>query len=59
MTEYFTVKEVAVKLKLKPLTIYRMIENGHLKAFRTRGDRGSYRITQEQIDECVQNMEKK
>ena len=51
--DFFTVKEVAEKLKLGVKSIYNLIRDGKLKSYRVMGDNGPHIITQEQIDACV------
>ena len=46
---YFTVKEAAEMLKMHPHEVRRAIVEHRLGAFR-KGERGSYLITQKQID---------
>ena len=53
MTEYLTIKEVEKKMKLKRNAVMKLIKEGKLEAYRTGGKKGSYRITQEQIDRCI------
>jgi len=47
--EIYTVEEVAEKLKVTKTTVSRRIREGKLKAFRTNGDTGSYRIREEDL----------
>ncbi len=47
--EIYTVEEVAEKLKVTKTTVSRRIRDGKLKAFRTNGDTGSYRIREEDL----------
>lgn len=54
MTDYFTIKQVEKKMNLKRNAIMKLIKDGKLGAYRTGGDTGSYRITQKQIDRCIQ-----
>jgi excisionase family DNA binding protein len=45
-------------MKLKRNAIMKLIKEGKLEAYRTGGDTGDYRITQEQIDRCIQGEAK-
>lgn len=47
--QYFTIKEAAEKLRMHPQEVYRAITEHRLGAFR-KGQRGSYLLTQKQID---------
>lgn len=46
-----TVKEMAVKLRVHPVTIRRSIESGRIQAFKVgKGERSSWRIPETEID---------
>lgn len=49
---FLTVKEVADRLKLNPLTIYAYIRSGELKAVRFGR---YYRLAQDALDEFIAN----
>lgn len=51
-----TVDEVAKKFRVNPMTVYRMVKDGRLKANRIGR---SIRITQQQLDECVEESTRK
>lgn len=46
-TEYYTLDEVAVMLKVVYLTVYRWVRDGKLKAYKVGKQ---YRISKEQLD---------
>jgi excisionase family DNA binding protein len=47
--EFYSVKEVAERLGVTPTTINRRILNKQLRACRTNGDSGPYRISEEDL----------
>lgn len=49
--ELQTVKEVAARLRIHPMTVYRLIEDGILPALRFRG---AYRIYTSAVDAYLQ-----
>ncbi len=50
MTDFFTVKEFSIKLKVPESTIRRAIQQGRIHAFRiSSGKKASYRIHEGQI----------
>lgn len=51
--EFYSVKQVARRLGVSKLTIQRRIADGKIRAFRTNGESGPYRISQEALDEYV------
>lgn len=51
----YTVQEVAEILKVKPLTIYRLIDRKELKAFKVGRN---VRIKQEDLDEYIEKQSK-
>jgi excisionase family DNA binding protein len=55
--EFYSVKQVAKRLGVSKLTIQRRIADGKIKAFRTNGDSGPYRISQEALDEYMRYRE--
>jgi excisionase family DNA binding protein len=52
----YTVKEVADKLRVAPITVRRMIAAKELRAFVVRGE---YRIRQSALDEVMREKEDK
>lgn len=48
-TQYLTVTEVADRLRLCRMTVYRMIKDGTLTAIRTGSHRGTYRIPESSL----------
>ena len=57
MTEpIYTVKEVAQILRVTPRTVWKMINEGELEAFKVRGD---YRINQSALDALMRKRPKK
>jgi excisionase family DNA binding protein len=55
MTKYYSVQETALLLGLSVSTIRRILKNGELRSYRTRGlGRGKHLITLEQIDQFLQ-----
>lgn len=57
MAKDYSVKDVAELIGVHPMTITRRIRDGKLKAFRTNGDSGSYRITEEALNAYRQYRE--
>lgn len=58
MTEiYLSVKQVARRLGVHPITVKRRITEGKLKAIRTKGDSGAYRISEKALEEALQGAE--
>ena len=53
--EYYSIKEVANKLKVAYLTVYRWIQSGKLKAVKAGKQ---YRITQEELNNFITNYKK-
>lgn len=49
----YTVKEVAAVLGVHPNTIKNMIHDGRMRAFKTKGHAGHYRISQEALEEYL------
>jgi len=56
MDDLLTVKEVAKKLNVHPGTVRQMIYSGRLKASKTAGKNGYYRISPKNLAELVKNM---
>ncbi len=54
--EFYSVKQVARRLGVSKLTIQRRIADGKIKAFRTNGESGPYRISQEALDAFIQSQ---
>lgn len=54
MTEYFSIKQAMNKMKMSRTTIMRLIREGTLKTYQPGGKNSSHKITQEQIDQCIQ-----
>ena len=52
--EYWTVAEVAARLKVDPETVRRWIRSGELKAV-PLGHRTGYRITESDLDAFIQS----
>lgn len=52
--EIYTVKEVTALLGLRSeVTVIRRIKDGSLKAFRTNGDSGHFRVLKADLDEFM------
>ena len=51
--QVLTVREVGNALNVTHQTVYKLIENGNLKAFRLRGDSGPFRVYKESLDEYI------
>ena len=51
-TEYFTLQEVAKKLKISDRQVYNLIIQGKLEHHQIGGT-GNYRFTQDQLDKCL------
>ena len=49
----YTVEQVAKRLNVNVVTVRRKIKDKKLKAFRTNGDSGSYRISQDALTEYM------
>ncbi len=49
-----TVREAAAALRLSPDSVYRLIQQGRLRAFRVGGGNGPLRIEPAAIDELLQ-----
>lgn len=50
IVHFFTVVELAAKIRVHPITIRRAIKSGHINALRTgKGSRSSYRIPSTEI----------
>jgi excisionase family DNA binding protein len=49
-TEYLTIKEIATKFRVNPVTIQRLIYNGELEALKVGG---SYRIPTENLEKFI------
>ena len=58
MSEYLTVKDIAVKLKVKPVTIYKWIREGKLKGacFKIGG---VYRFFDDVLREMIEGLMKR
>lgn len=57
MSEYLTVKDIAVKLKVKPVTIYKWLREGKLKgAYFKIG--GVYRFFDDVLQEIIEGLTK-
>lgn len=54
-TQYLTVREVAERLSLSRMTVYRLIDAGHLKALRL--GRRTYRISAEAYADYLGQLE--
>jgi excisionase family DNA binding protein len=54
MTKVLTVGEVAVFLQIHPSTVYRLLKNRRIPAFRMGSD---WRFNQESIEQWVKKME--
>lgn len=53
--EYLTVKDVAIKLDVKPVTVYKYLREGRLKgAYFKLG--GIYRFKKELLDKYLENI---
>lgn len=52
MSEFYTVKEVAEKLKVNIYTVYKWVQSGRLEAMRFNGS-DEYRITNEALDKFM------
>ena len=54
---YLSVKQVAKRLGVHPITVKRRITEGKLEAIRTKGDSGAYRISEKALQEALQQVE--
>lgn len=54
----YTVGDVAVMLQVHRMTVLRKIRQGELRHFRTNGDSGPYRITQEALSAYIAQQER-
>jgi excisionase family DNA binding protein len=53
--EYWTIDEVAEKLKVSTRTVYRWVESGDLPIIKlTPGDRGNVRVSEHDLREFVE-----
>jgi len=57
--EVLTVGEVALQLKCSITTVYALIEDGQLKAFRLKGKKGAYRIRCSAMENYIAESEEK
>lgn len=56
MTEYYTLKQAMKKMQISRYKIMQLIVNGQLEYYRIGSNRGTYRITDEQIDRCMRGV---
>lgn len=52
-----TIKQVAERLQLSSATVRELIRSGRLRAIRTLGDRGSFRISEAALAEYLSQQE--